>query len=166
MVPDELHSHLGQFCGLAGAPGRGESEPMEGHQGFLGASLHSKPYIVLIGHTGDDHGISNRGKDDMSRDSPLPGAPARPQNWPRWECNSSGTISTRCDEPLDTRVYIGLESTLGLLTLARTDKLSMFVVHACLRECQKAPILALYSISGDSGRNLPVVLARQLGLSS
>ena len=63
----------------------------------------------------------------------------------RWECDSPGTISTRCDETLDTRVYIGLESTLGPLTLARTDKLSMFVVHACLRECQKAPILALYS---------------------
>ena len=90
MVPGELHSHLGQFCGLAGAPGRGESEPMEGHQGFLGASLHSKPYIVLIGHTGDDHGISNRGKDDMSRDSPLPGAPARPQNRPEKEIDGDG----------------------------------------------------------------------------
>ena len=90
MVPGELHSHLGQFCGLAGAPGRGESEPMEGHQGFLGASLHSKPYIVLIGHTGDDHGISNRGKDDMSRDSPLPGAPARPQNRPGKEIDGDG----------------------------------------------------------------------------
>ena len=132
----------------------------------MGASLHSKPYIALIGHAGDNHGISNREKDDMSRDPPLPGAPARPQDQLRWECDSPGTISTRCDEPLDTRVYIGLESTLGPLTLARTDKLSLFVVRACLRECQKAPILALYSISGDSGRNLPVVLARQLGLSS
>ena len=102
----------------------------------------------------------------MSRDSPLPGAPARPQNWPRWECNSSGTISTRCDKPLDIRVHIGPKFTLGLLPLARTDKVSLFLVRACLRECQKGLILALYSISGDSGRNLPVVLARQLGLSS
>jgi hypothetical protein len=106
----------------------------------------------------------------IGADSLLPGPRVGPQKRPRWECNSPGiispAISTRCDEPLDIRVQIGLESTLGLLTLARTDKLSMFVVHACLRECQKAPILALYSISGDSGRNLPVVLARQLGLSS
>ena len=128
--------------------------------------MHSKPYIALIGHAGDNHGISNRENGDMSRDPPLPGAPARPQDQLRWECNSPGAISTRCDKPLDTRVHIGLELTLGLLTLARTDKLSLFVVRACLRECQKAPILALYSISGDSGRNLPVVLARQLGLSS
>ena len=128
--------------------------------------MHSKPYIALIGHAGDNHGISNRENDDMSRDPDIPGAPARPQDQLRWECDSPGTISTRCDEPLDTWVYIGLESTLGPLTLARTDKLSLFVVRACLRECQKAPILALYSISGASGRNLPVVLARQLGLSS
>ena len=74
MVPGELHSHLSWSCGLAGASGRGESEPMEGHYGFLEASLHSKPYIALIGHAGDNHGISNREKDDMSRDPPLPGA--------------------------------------------------------------------------------------------
>ena len=34
--------------------------------------MHSKPYIALIGHAGDNHGISNREKDDMSRDPPLP----------------------------------------------------------------------------------------------
>ena len=97
MVPGELHSHLSWSCGLAGASGRGESEPMEGHYGFLEASLHSKSYIALIGPAGDNHDISNRGKDDMSRDPPLPGAPARPQDQLRWECDSPGTISTRCD---------------------------------------------------------------------
>ena len=139
---------------------------MKGHKGFLGASLHSKPYIALIGPAGDNHDISNRGKDDMSRDPPLPGAPARPQDQLRWECNSPGTISTRCDEPLDTRVYIGLESTLGPLTLARTDKLSLFVVRACLRECERHRFWLCTAISGASGRNLPVVSARQFGLSS
>ena len=139
---------------------------MEGRYGFLEASLHSKPYIALIGPAGDNHDISNRGKDDMSRDPPLPGAPARPQNRPRWECNSPGTISTRCDEPLDTRVYIGLESTLGPLTLARTDKLSLFVVRACLRECKRHRFWLCTAISGASGRNLPIVSARQFGLSS
>ena len=76
----------------------------------------------------------------IGADSLLPGPRVGPQKRPRWECNSPGiispAISTRCDEPLDIRVQIGLESTLGLLTLARTDKLSLFVVHACLRECQ------------------------------
>ena len=105
-------------------------------------------------------------KDDMSRDPDLPGAPARPQDQLRWECDSPGTISTRCDEPLDTRVYIGLESTLGPLTLARTDKLSLFVVRACLRECERHRFWLCTAISGASGRNLPVVSARQFGLSS
>ena len=36
--------------------------------------MHSKPYISLIGHAGDNHGISNREIDEMSRDPPLPGA--------------------------------------------------------------------------------------------
>ena len=50
---------------------------MEGHYGFLEASLHSKPYIALIGPAGDNHDISNREKDDMSRDPPprVPKAP-------------------------------------------------------------------------------------------
>ena len=93
-------------------------------------------------------------------------ASARPQNRPRWECNSPGTISTRCDTPLDTRVHIGLDSTLGLLTLARTDKLSLFVVRACLRECKRHRFWLCTAISGAPGRSLPVVSARQFGLSS
>ena len=37
-------------------------------------------------------------------------------------------------------------------------------MRACLRECQKALILALYSISGAFGQNFPVLSARHFGL--
>ena len=66
--------------------------------------------------------------------SPLPDAPASQTTCrPQEECNSPDTISSKCDKPLNIRVHIGPEFTLGLLNLARTFKVPLFLVRACLR---------------------------------
>ena len=61
--------------------------------------MHSKPYISLIGHAGDNHGISNRENDDMSRDPPLPGArqTAGPAEVGRWEIPKSEAKTSDID---------------------------------------------------------------------